>query len=54
MSRNDFDELKKLIEQGHAEHKEDILALQKEIARMRKSLLSCQSHCHVKKEEPKT
>ena len=54
MSVSEFEELKKLIEQGHTEHKEDILAIKKEMMRMRKSLQSCQSQCHVANEEKKT
>jgi hypothetical protein len=53
MSRNEFEELKRLIEQGHVEHKEDILKLKIEIGLMRKSLKNCQSRCHVDNEKAK-
>jgi hypothetical protein len=53
MSRNDFEELKRLIEQGRLENKEDILKLKTEICLMRKSLKNCQSRCHVENEKSK-
>lgn len=51
MSRNDFEELKRLIEFARAEAKEDIAALKGEITLMRTSLLSCQKRCHVQNQD---
>ena len=50
MSKEYYDELRKLIEQSLMEFKEDIQLVKKEMLLMRTSLLSCQSHCHVKNE----
>jgi hypothetical protein len=53
MSSNEVDELKSMVRQFQLEQKEDMKGLRLEMARMRKSLISCQSHCHVSNEDKK-
>lgn len=51
MSKDYYEELKRLIEQSLMEFKEDIQLVKREVLIMRTSLLQCQSHCHVRNEE---